>query len=71
MNRSTELWSMPWHARLKDLADNLRGESAVTAALAARRLTARKPTARIVAGPAGSWLNRARRQAMPMQRAGS
>ena len=70
MNHPNEPWSLPWHARLKDLADTLRPEGAVKAALTARKLAARKVTARIVTGPRGSWLVRARNQPGPVYHAG-
>jgi hypothetical protein len=39
MDESSKLWSMPWHVRLKNLADTVRPESAhhVRAALKATR----------------------------------
>jgi hypothetical protein len=70
MNRTVDPWSLPWHARLKDLADGLRGEGAVDAALTARSRTARQVTARIVANRPGSWMVRARTRGSPMHPAG-
>jgi len=64
---SAILWSLPWHARLKDLADALPTEGAVNAALAARKRSARQVTARVVAAPTGSWLIRARKQTVAVQ----
>jgi hypothetical protein len=59
MNEPSELWSTPWHARLKNLADTLRLESAEDAR-AALRVTRMQSAAT----PPGSWLRRAHRRAM-------
>ncbi len=60
MNQPAQLWSMPWHARLKTLADTLRAEGAENSRAASKIVRAR-----IEVSPAGSWLRRARSRAMP------
>ena len=60
LNEASKLWSMPWHARLKSLADTLGlpPEQAVAA-----QTIVRAP----VSGVQGSWLGRARNRAMGVQ----
>ena len=65
MNQSVQLWSTPWHARLKNLADALRAESAENSAAAPRMARAR-----VVTSPTGSWLVRARSTRKPMHLTG-
>jgi hypothetical protein len=61
MNQPAQIWSMPWHARLKNLADTLRAEGTDTQAA-----TAKIVRARIAVSPAGSWLRRGRSRTMPL-----
>ena len=65
MNPSCALWSMPWHARLKNLADGLRAEvpdNFVTASKFGR--------ARNAPSADGSWLRRKRSRPAPSSPAG-
>jgi hypothetical protein len=58
-NEPSATWSLPWHTRLKNLAEAARLESAENArGLKVARLQS-------MANPAASWLRRARSRAMP------
>jgi len=54
MNETFEMWSAPWHALQRSLANGFAGEAAVAAA------ADRQPGARGAAPSAVSWLMRAR-----------
>jgi len=54
MNETFELWSAPWHALQRSLANGSAGQAAVGAAPHPR------PRARVEAPSAVSWLMRAR-----------
>ena len=56
----SELWNMPWHARLKDLAD----VATATGQYCFKAVRAQSaPTLQSAANPDGSWLGRARSRA--------
>jgi hypothetical protein len=74
MNKHPELWNMPWHARLKNLAEVaatsgefcfrvVRAQSAVPAQSAVRMQSA--VCAQSPVTSAGSWLGRALGRATP------
>jgi hypothetical protein len=61
MNDIFELWSLPWHALQRSLAETFGAESAVHSAFTSKSLNSRNlPT------PASSWLVRARNAATQM-----
>jgi len=55
MNDIFELWSLPWHALQRSLAEAFGAESAVHAAS-----TSKSSISRNLPTPTGSWLVRAR-----------
>jgi hypothetical protein len=55
VNESVELWSMPWHARLKNLAEAARTVTTPHAEYAFKVVRAHS-----AAAPVGSWLGRVR-----------
>jgi hypothetical protein len=67
MNEHPELWNMPWHARLKNLAEvaAVSGEFCFRVVRAQSAAGAQNPMAQ-----AGSWLGRARRRATPIHLSG-
>jgi hypothetical protein len=85
MNEHPELWNMPWHARLKNLAEVaavsgefcfrvVRAKSAVATQSAVRaQYPASSPNPVPVQSPvtpAGSWLGRARSRTTPVHLSG-
>jgi hypothetical protein len=58
-NDHSKLWSMPWHARLKDLADTV-GPGSVEHVVATLKISPARATLSVPA----SWLGRARSRAV-------
>jgi hypothetical protein len=55
MSDTCEMWSLPWHALLSDLASGRGGDAIVHSAV-----TVKATNVQSAAGAANSWLDRAR-----------
>jgi hypothetical protein len=61
MNDTCEMWSLPWHALQRNLANGIGGDAIVHFAGSVRAVNVASPAA-------NSWLGRARRQEAPLSR---